>query len=269
MSRLLRTLAMIGIASLLAACGQAPTPRATPSATTPSDPKPSIADTRWLLETITGAPIAPGTTVTAHFAADGTLNGSDGCNRYLGSYTVTGGTLQVGDALASTQMACDAAVMDQARAYTDALLAARGFAVQDDRLELSDEDETVVLTFTREVQELAGTSWRVTGYNNGQQAVVGVIEGTAPTVSFGTDGSVSGSGGCNSIGGGFTTGAGTLEIGQMTSTLMACSEPAGVMEQEAQLVAALESAATYTIEGNVLQLRTADDALAATLAAQE
>jgi len=45
--------------------------------------------------------------------------------------------------------------------------------------------------------------------------------------------------------------------------MMACSEPAGVMEQEAQYLAALQSAATYQIEGNVLQLRTKDDALAA------
>ena len=268
MSRLLRTLAMIGIASLLAACGQTPTPRATPSATTPSAGA-SIAGTRWLLESIAGAPIAGGTTVTAHFAADGTVNGSDGCNRYRGSYTVTGDTVQVADSLASTQMACDPAVMDQARAYLDALLAARGFAVENDRLELTGQGGAVLLTFTREVQELAGTSWLVTGYNNGQQAVVSVIEGTTLTVSFGTDGSVSGSGGCNSFGGDVTAQAGTLAIGPLASTLMACSEPEGVMQQEAQLTAALESAATYSIEGSVLQLRTADDALAATLAAQE
>jgi heat shock protein HslJ len=44
---------------------------------------------------------------------------------------------------------------------------------------------------------------------------------------------------------------------------MACNDPAGVMDQEAQYLAALQSAATYQIEGNVLQLRTKDDALAA------
>ena len=35
------------------------------------------------------------------------------------------------------------------------------------------------------------------------------------------------------------------------------------MDQEAQFLAALQSAASYQIEGNVLQLRTKDDALAA------
>ena len=37
------------------------------------------------------------------------------------------------------------------------------------------------------------------------------------------------------------------------------------MEQETQYLAALQSAATYQIEGNVLELRTKDDALAAIL----
>jgi heat shock protein HslJ len=45
--------------------------------------------------------------------------------------------------------------------------------------------------------------------------------------------------------------------------MMMCSEPEGVMDQEGQYLAALQSAAKYQIEGNVLQLRTSDDALAA------
>jgi heat shock protein HslJ len=45
--------------------------------------------------------------------------------------------------------------------------------------------------------------------------------------------------------------------------MMACDQPEGVMDQEAQYLAALQSAATYSIEGNRLELRTADDAMAA------
>jgi heat shock protein HslJ len=46
---------------------------------------------------------------------------------------------------------------------------------------------------------------------------------------------------------------------------MMCSEPEGVMDQEFQFMEALQSAATYKIEGDVLELRTADGALAANL----
>jgi heat shock protein HslJ len=42
-----------------------------------------------------------------------------------------------------------------------------------------------------------------------------------------------------------------------------CSEPEGIMEQETEYLAALETAATYNIEGERLQLRTAEGSLAA------
>jgi heat shock protein HslJ len=45
--------------------------------------------------------------------------------------------------------------------------------------------------------------------------------------------------------------------------MMMCEDPQGVMEQESQFLAALQSAGTYLIEGDVLELRTKDDALAA------
>ena len=53
-----------------------------------------------------------------------------------------------------------------------------------------------------------------------------------------------------------------ITIGPLASTMMMCDSPAQIMEQEAQYLAALQSAATYQIEGNVLELRTADDAIA-------
>ncbi len=44
--------------------------------------------------------------------------------------------------------------------------------------------------------------------------------------------------------------------------MMACAEPEGIMEQEQEFLAALATAATYRIQGNMLEMRTADDALA-------
>jgi heat shock protein HslJ len=45
--------------------------------------------------------------------------------------------------------------------------------------------------------------------------------------------------------------------------MMACSDPVGVMDQESQYLTAIQSAATYLIEGNVLELRASDGALVA------
>ena len=46
---------------------------------------------------------------------------------------------------------------------------------------------------------------------------------------------------------------------------MFCVEPQGIMEQEDQFLAALASAATYRVDGNLLEIRTTGDAIAVSL----
>jgi heat shock protein HslJ len=160
-------------------------------------------------------------------------------------------------------MMCEQAVMDQESAYLQALGEAKTFTVNGDQLTLAGADKTSLVIYNAQSQDLTGTSWEATGYNNGKQAVVGVLAGTALTADFGKDGNLSGNSGCNTYNGGYKVNGDQITIGPLASSMMACEEPAGVMEQEAQYLAALQSAATYQIEGSVLQLRTKDDALAA------
>jgi heat shock protein HslJ len=94
------------------------------------------------------------------------------------------------------------------------------------------------------------------------EAVVGIIEGTEINAVFGEDGSLSGSSGCNNYVTSYTAEGDQLTIGRVASTMMFCAEPEGVMEQEAAYLAALETAATFTIVNGQLELRTADGALA-------
>ena len=46
------------------------------------------------------------------FTPEGQAHGSGGCNRFSGGYTLAGKTLNIGP-LATTKMACVAAVMEQ------------------------------------------------------------------------------------------------------------------------------------------------------------
>jgi heat shock protein HslJ len=62
---------------------------------------------------------AVGTTLTATFTAD-SVSGSGGCNTFTGSYKLDGTNVTIGP-LASTQMACEQAVMDQEAAFLAAL----------------------------------------------------------------------------------------------------------------------------------------------------
>ncbi|MEJ2753658.1 MAG: META domain-containing protein, partial [Chloroflexota bacterium] len=129
-----------------------------------------------------------------------------------------------------------------------------------------DADSTMLVEFAPVSSSLDGTAWDVVNYNHGREAVVGVMADTALTAVFEGD-QISGSAGCNSYFGGFVAEDGEISIGPLASTRRACAGE-GVMEQEAEFLAALESAATYTISGSRLEMRTADDALAVVMTAQ-
>ena len=59
-----------------------------------------------------------------------------------------------------------------------------------------------------------------------------------------------------------------MTIQTPSSTRKACTQPDGVMQQEQEYLKALTTAATYTLQGNQLELRTDQGALAALFKAQ-
>jgi len=222
--------------------------------------QPHLADTFWRLETLDGAAALADTHATLHFT-DARIDASDGCNRVTGGYTTTGDRFEIAGNLASTQMACAEPVMRQAAKFVSALRGARSARIDGGKLVLAAEDGTVLARFASVSQSLAGTSWEVTGYNNGKQAVVGVLAGTSISIAFGADGRVSGSAGCNRYTGQYTAAGDTINIGQSASTRRMCAEPAGIMEQEAAFLAALPGEVRARIDGDRLELRNAAGAL--------
>ena len=216
----------------------------------------------WALTELLRKPPVAGTGVSAQFTSDGEVSGSAGCNRYAGAYTVSGSNITISSPLASTLMMCEPDVMAQETIYLITLGEARTFTVKGDKLTLFGADGKTLAVYKAQSQDLAGTDWNVIGYNNGKQAVVGVLNGSTLTASFGKDGTLSGNSGCNTFSGPYKLDGNQIGIGPLASTMMMCSDPAGVMDQETQYLAALQSAATYQIEGDVLELRTKDGALA-------
>ncbi|MFQ3663550.1 MAG: META domain-containing protein [Chloroflexaceae bacterium] len=222
-----------------------------------------LSGTSWLLKSLNGAPPAPGTQVTLNFDVDA-FYGTDGCNRYRGPYQVNGERMSFNDTIASTMMACPEPIMQQATAYVEALKQTASFTIADQQLTLLDSSGAVLAIFAEQNRALTGTTWTVTSYNNGKQAVVSVLDGTTLTAFFGDDGQLSGSAGCNNYMTSYEVSDQSLRIGQIASTRKLCTEPAGAMEQEARFLEALATVTTYTIEGERLELRTSDGALAVT-----
>ena len=239
-----------------------PTPEPTTEPTAPAAPAgDALAGTNWMLATLGGNPPVANTAATLNFGTDGKAGGNDSCNAFGGSYTVDGNSLKF-SALIGTLIACEEPIMKQADAFRKALEQTAQFAVAGDTLTLSDASGSALATFMKQSMNLAGTTWNVTNFNNGQQAVVGVQEGTSLTVRFAEGGQVSGNAGCNNFTGAYTQENTTIKIGPLAVTQKMCAEPAGVMEQEAQFLKALESATVIQLDGNSLTLRTAEDAMA-------
>ena len=267
----LLSLAVIAAAVLvLSACGS-------PSATGGSGdsdgseaPAAPLAGTSWVLESLTGP---DGATVPAvesanrgslAFGNDATFAGSTGCNRIAGGYEQDGSSLvlQPGP---MTMMACEGPVAAQETAVLAALPEVASFTAGASLILMS-ADGATLLTYSPGLTSLAGTSWRATGINNGKEAVVSTAGTENVTAVFGSDGQLSGSGGCNSYTATYTvTEPDELTIGAIAATAKACLEES-VTQIEQDYFAALPNVTTYEIEADRLTLRDASGAAQVTYA---
>jgi heat shock protein HslJ len=188
----------------------------------------------------------------------GMVSGSTGCNRYSGGYTLDGGSLELG-AVAATRMACPPPADAVERELLAALERVAAWSIEDDELVLLDADDADLLRFE---PATPGGSWVATGLLRGD-AFTSPIAGTEITASFGQEDDLSGSAGCNSYTATYTTDRGAIEISEPASTKKLCSEPGGVMEQEAAYLQALPDAARYRVDGSSLELLSQDGAAVA------
>ncbi len=194
---------------------------------------------------------------------NGEVSGTTGCNSFSGSAEITGNAITFGP-LVTTLMACPDAVMVQETAFLSALSRVATFTIEEGVLTLLDADGEAVMAFSSlEPLSLEGTLWEAISYNNGKEAVVSLVSGSKITATFGEDGQVTGSASCNNYFGSYTVDGENITIGPLANTEMACMEPEGIMEQETAFLQALPTAATYSIQVDTLELRTADGALVA------
>jgi heat shock protein HslJ len=224
---------------------------------------PSLEGTAWILKSLGGRTPAVGTTATLRF--DGShAQGTDGCNRYSAPVATQGANITIGPRAATTNMACAPDIMKQADGFMAALTSAARYRVSGGELRLLGGDGVLLATFAPQPQSLSGTSWHATGINNGKEAVVSVLADTSVTISFAKGGKAAGSAGCNNFTSTYQQSGGALTFTPAAATRRMCVTP-GVMEQEHSFLKALESVATMRMEGDSLELRTKDGALAVEL----
>jgi polar amino acid transport system substrate-binding protein len=139
---------------------------------------------------------------------------------------------------------CD--TLDTAREYTYQLLA-RGQAK-----DVSSEVKRVNVTAAPPQNPLVGTHWRVTSLQDGAYPIV---PDAPPTVNFGTDGRVDGSGACMSYGGSYRAEGDAISISVGASSALNCSEYPDIearMAQDAAFLDLLPMATNFSLDGDHL-----------------
>ena len=231
--------------------------------TTPSQP--SIMGTWSLVSTFSGGRAVSalsGTTISATFSDAGTVSGSAGCNNYVATCQVTRNTIAIGKpATGKTNCGSPTGVMDQETMYLSNLQGAASYTINGDALTLYDLKGTILLTYQRSGAlatplPIAGIPWNLDRYRQSSGSDIPVIQDTEVNALFGPIGNLTGSAGCNSYNGVYTTsGSNGISIGPLATTLMYCGEP-GVMDQETAYLTLLRTVSSYELTGDgILHLK--------------
>ena len=264
-------LPLLVLASVLvaAACGAGPgatiepSPAGTPIGPAPSAPSgapsamgpvadPSVVTGRTFLSTgHDDHQLVASSQVRLVFLDATRLGMSAGCNSMGGQYTIKDSTLHVLGPISQTEMACDAALMDQDTWIAGFL---DGAAMTTDGLTLVLTKDGDTLTFMDEKvanpdRPIEGTTWVVEGLVQNQVAS-SVPAGLTSTLAF-ADGKVAYKG-CNSGSGSATIGKETITFGPIATTRMACPEPA--MDLEQFVLGVLTGEVTANVDADVLHL---------------
>ena len=174
------------------------------------------------------------------------------CNQGSGTYTVDGSqlTLQPGP---MTRAACPPGSQDTVFLRDLGRIATHVFDGENLVLNLQMDSGNMIFS-PRPPSSLTGPAWQVLSVNNGRGAVVSVLADTQLDVTFGENGIVSGTTGCNNYRGLYTVTGATIAFGSLVSTRRACpSEEAAAQEQA--FLAALAASTRYEPRGDRLTLR--------------
>lgn len=241
--------AVLGL--LVAACGDGGSSTGTeggaPSTTGGTSPADLVGS--FTSTSVTGHDLAPGSQVVLTFEGD-ELGANAGCNLLGAPYELDGDTLSWPELPRATMMACEPALMDQDTWLTAWLMAGVTWSLDGDQLTLGGEGVTMVLQAAVVGGEPTG-AWELETITSGDSASSVPADVEVPTLEL-TGEEVLVFTGCNSGGGSYQLGDGTITFDPLRLTMMACEGAAG--EVEASVTAVLDGTVPYVVEGDSLTM---------------
>lgn len=204
-----------------------------------------LSGTSWTVMSVAGTATIPDARPTMAFAVDGTVVGSDGCNQYSGPFRTNGQEITVGQ-LTSTLIGCALPLGAQAQAFNQALAGALTWRrTETGALELQGHGDVVaepaidIPATSDAATNLVGTAWVL------EELDGSTLVDTFPTITFGGDGSVAGSAGCNTFSGAYAVDGTSLGVGPLGATKMGCADP--TMFVESAFLAALRDVTGWSV----------------------
>lgn len=217
----------------------------------------NLNGTEWILASLNGANLTPGTTITLNFS-DGQAAGFSGCNAYHGPYSANNGPIKVAQ-FEITAMACrePTGVMQQEQAYTETLQNAAAFRIVDGRLEISNPAGETRLVFNRKARfamnphDLLGTHWQLVSMNGAK-----LIEGSTITLEFIGDSKVSGHAGCRDYSASYVAHEDVMDF-QTTKMIGDVCPSNALLEQEGRYTTILSWTDNYRLSKDQLEFSSA------------
>ena len=217
-----------------------------------------LAGTAWQLDYFGGesdnVPAIDGARATVNFLVE-RYGGGGGCNFFLGVYSTDGSAISMFTPN-QTRLVCEEpeGVMEQDATFVSSLLNTVEYGMNGEQLVLYTTGQQPLATLSPAGDvAFEGTTWSLRLMKSGEN-VLPLLPGTTVTAQFEGE-QVSGSSGCNTYNGGATIDGNSMTISEnMITTMMACADPEGIMEQEQEYLTVLATVAGYDQVGGMLLL---------------
>ena len=110
-------------------------------------------------------------------------------------------------------------------------------------------DQSVLVTQAPPTNPLANRTFDLVALNSAP-----ILSGTNITITFNSDGTMNGSGGCNNYSGRYTANNGQITMSEVNQTNIFCADPPGVLEQEGAYINALRAAVAFEFPDRSTQM---------------
>ncbi len=188
-----------------------------------------------------------GSVLTLALDSDGRAHGYDGCDRFVGTYSLDGDAIKVGP-LSSSAVPCgSASLQEQEDGYLGALARVTTWTSSEYGLKLRDADASTQVSLEAAPAPIFARAWTPTAIAGTDGQLVPTIEGSDPLVDFDGNGTLFGATGCNIVFGTYDVAGTAIEVQVLAMGGTPCADDE-LADQEAAYVAALDAATSWTLD---------------------